>query len=177
MGWIKERLLQVFLSSCVQFFELDFCDCLQSVHLLCDNLPQLSLTSRQRLEEWSYWHHQIMFKTAWGTQWGATPGLRKLADKVSESRSLIFEKMWQPGKITSDWIKGNITPILNKKNPGNYQPVSLTSVPDNIPEYCPGRCVKKFERQRGEYAQPTWLHQGQIKPDYPSSLLWKDGVT
>lgn len=148
-----------------------------SVHLLCDNSSQLSLTSRQRLEEWSHCHYQIMFKTAWGTQRGATPGLRELADVVSESCSHIFGKMWESGKITSDWIKGNIIPILNKKDPGNYQPVNLTSVPGNITEYCPGRCVKKFERQRGEYAQPTWLYQGQIKPDHPSSLLWKDGVT
>lgn len=51
-----------------------------------------------------------------------------------ESLSLIFEKTWQPGAITSDWIKGNIIPILNKNDPGNYQPVNLTYVPGDITE-------------------------------------------
>lgn len=58
---------------------------------------------------------------AWGTQPGV---LRKMADVVSGSLSLKFEKTWQWGEITSDWIKGNIIAILSKKDPGKYQPVN-----------------------------------------------------
>lgn len=82
--------------------------------------------------------------------------LRKLADVVSESLSLMFKKTWQLSEITSDWIKGNIITILNKKDSGNYQPVSLTYVPGNITEETDLEDVsKKYERQGGECTEPT----------------------
>jgi len=63
--------------------------------------------------------------------------LIELANMVAESLSIIHEKLWLPIEDLCDWKKGNTTPIyrkVRKEGPGNYKPVSLTSVPGKIME-------------------------------------------
>jgi len=60
--------------------------------------------------------------------------LRELADVVAKPLSTTFEKSHQSGEVPGDWRKGNVMPTVRKgrNDPGNYWPVTLTSVPGKI---------------------------------------------
>ena len=70
---------------------------------------------------------------------GITPRfLRELEEAVTPPLVEIFNKSLKTGEVPRDWRTANVTPIYKgkgvKTDPGNYRPVSLTSVPGKILE-------------------------------------------
>ena len=70
--------------------------------------------------------------------------------------------------MPEDWRKANVTPIFkrgNKEDPGNYRPVSLTSIPGKVMEQLI-LFIKQVEDKK--VVRMTWM-KGQSVPS--ASLL------
>ena len=63
--------------------------------------------------------------------------LRELAEMIAELLSIIYQHSLLTREVPEDWRLANVTPIYKKgcrEDPGNYRPVSLTSVPGKVME-------------------------------------------
>lgn len=52
-----------------------------------------------------------------------------------QGHSIIFGRSWQPGQVTEDWKKANVSPIFEKdkkEDSGKYRVVSLILIPGNV---------------------------------------------
>jgi len=64
--------------------------------------------------------------------------------------SIIFQWFWGSGEVPADWKLASAVPIFKQgkqEDPGNYKPVSLTSVPGKIMEVILGVTEKHLRRQ------------------------------
>jgi len=63
--------------------------------------------------------------------------LRELMEELAKPLSIIYQQSWLTGEVPDDWRLANVTPIYKKgwkEDPGNYRPLSLTSMPGKIME-------------------------------------------
>ncbi|CAM5130495.1 unnamed protein product, partial [Natator depressus] len=77
--------------------------------------------------------------------------LKELAEVIAEPLTIIFENSWRSGEVPDDWKKANVVPIFKKEkkeDPGNYRPVSLTSVPGKIMEQVLKESILKHLEER-----------------------------
>ncbi|CAM5085429.1 unnamed protein product [Eretmochelys imbricata] len=77
--------------------------------------------------------------------------LKELVDVIAEPLAIIFENSWRSGEVPEDWKKANVVPIFKKgkkDDPGNYRPVSLTSVPGKIMEHVLKESILKHLDER-----------------------------
>ncbi|CAM4571986.1 unnamed protein product [Caretta caretta] len=77
--------------------------------------------------------------------------LKELAAVIAEPLAIIFENSWRTGEVPDDWKKANVVPIFKKgkkEDPGNYRPVSLTSVPGKIMEQVLKESILKHLEER-----------------------------
>ncbi|NXI08561.1 RTBS polymerase, partial [Irena cyanogastra] len=78
--------------------------------------------------------------------------LRELAEVIARPLSIIFAKSWATGEVPEDWRKANVTPVFKKgkkEDPGNYRPVSLTSIPGKVMEQLVLGAVSRHIKDRG----------------------------
>ncbi|KAK4822322.1 hypothetical protein QYF61_013021 [Mycteria americana] len=63
--------------------------------------------------------------------------LREVVEVLTKPLSIIYQQSWLTGEVPVDWRSANVTPIYKKgqkDDPGNYRPVSPTSVPGKVVE-------------------------------------------
>ncbi|KAK4807160.1 hypothetical protein QYF61_024280 [Mycteria americana] len=63
--------------------------------------------------------------------------LRELAEVLTKPLSILYQQSWLTEEVPVDWRLANVTSIYKKgrkEDPGNYRPVSLTSVPGKVME-------------------------------------------
>ncbi|KAJ7408123.1 rna-directed dna polymerase from mobile element jockey-like [Pitangus sulphuratus] len=72
--------------------------------------------------------------------------LKELADVITKPLSMIFKWSWESREVPAEWKLVNIVLIFKKakkEEPGNYRPLSLTSVPGKIMEKIILGCIEK----------------------------------
>ncbi|KAK4832459.1 hypothetical protein QYF61_023506 [Mycteria americana] len=63
--------------------------------------------------------------------------LKELAEVLTKPLSIFYQQSWLTEEVPVDWRLANVTPNYKKgwkEDPGNYRPVSLTSVPGKLME-------------------------------------------
>ncbi|GAB0180609.1 mitochondrial enolase superfamily member 1 [Grus japonensis] len=90
---------------------------------------ELPLVEEDRVR---YHLHKLSTHKSMDPDWMHPRVLRDLTDVIAMPFSIIFERSWKTEEVPEDWRKANVTLLIKKgkkEDPGNYRPVSLTSIP------------------------------------------------
>ena len=97
------------------------------------NMPPITVSQQDVLKK-----IRALRKDAAAGPDGLTPRiLKEFEAQLAIPLAILFNKSIRTGEIPEDWRKANVTPIFKKwtkGDPGNYRPVSLTSVPCKLLE-------------------------------------------
>ncbi|KAJ7404667.1 RNA-directed DNA polymerase from mobile element jockey [Willisornis vidua] len=97
--------------------------------------------------------------------------LKDLTDANTKPLLMIFERSWESGEVPADWKLGNVVPHFKncEDNPGNYRPISQTSVAGKVMRWIILGGIEKHLHENSHWSQPAWLHESKvllIKPDF-----------
>jgi len=105
--------------------------------------------------------------------------LRELAEVMAEPLSIIFERSWKTGEVPEDWRKASVTPVFRKgkkEDPGNYRPVSLTSILGKIMEQLILEVIfKQVEEKKAIRSSQHGFTEG--RSCLTNLIVFYDGVT
>ena len=90
---------------------------------------------------------------------------------IVEPLSITYQRSLLMGEVSKEWRLANMTPIYKKgcrEDPGNYRPVSLTSVPGKVMELIVLREIA-WHVQDNQGIRPG-VHEGQVLLDQPDLL-------
>ncbi|KAK4824798.1 hypothetical protein QYF61_019466 [Mycteria americana] len=95
--------------------------------------------------------------------------LKELADVMAGPLSIIYQRSWESGEVPADWNPANIIPIYKngmREDPGNYRPVSLTSVPGKIMEKIILATIERHLKNNAIIRHSQhWVHKGKGLPN------------
>ncbi|PKU44242.1 rna-directed dna polymerase from mobile element jockey- hypothetical protein [Limosa lapponica baueri] len=105
--------------------------------------------------------------------------LRELAEVIAELLSIIFKRSWKTGEVPEDWRNANVIPVFKKgkkEDPGNYRPVSLTSIPGKMMERLVlGIILKHMEEKQAIRSSQHGFTKG--KSCLTNLIAFYDGMT
>ena len=102
-------------------------------HIPAAAAPQSEPLEQVRITEWEVRKaiRKLKKESAAGPDEMGPRLLQELEDAAATALTLIFRRSLESGVVPEDWRRANVTPIFKKgakTDPGNYRPVSLTSV-------------------------------------------------
>ena len=92
--------------------------------------------------------------------------LRELVEVLTKPLSIIYQQSWLTKEVPVDWRLANVILIYKKgqkEDPGNYRPVSLTSVPGKVME--PIILSAITWHVQDNQAQSAWVYERQVLLD------------